>query len=302
MKYHFTFIIILSGITNTLWSQIPNGEIGGFEYSVIPDIGDTQIDKFAANLNFGTKLGKNMLRFGVSYTLYDFLYKKDSFVDFDLIPYETIHNIQFRLFYRYVINDSWSCMLMFSPSISSNLEGSISSNDLLINSIASVSKKWGDTNTFSLLTFGIGFGTPFGEPQFFPAISFRKKVNSRWNYALGVPETSLNYTYRERHTFSGKATFSGLFGNASSSVTLPDASLQTDTKLQYNSLNTGFQYSYRIQPNWTAVISLGYAPWNRLRVLDNDNNELYDIGSNSSFYISMGLKFNLNKMMNENKK
>ncbi|WP_299433508.1 DUF6268 family outer membrane beta-barrel protein [uncultured Aquimarina sp.] len=301
MKHHFIFIIFFSGITNTLWSQRPKGEIGGFEYSIIPSVGDTQIEKYAVNLNFGTKLGKNLLGFGFSYTYYDFLYKKDSFIDFDLAPYETIHNIQFRFFYKYSIGDSWSGIFMFSPSISSNLQGSLSGNDLIINSIASISKKWGDNDTFSLFTFGIGFGTPFGEPQLFPAISFRKKVNSQWNYVLGLPETSLNYNYGERHTFSGKATFNGLFGNASSSTILPDNSLQTDTKLQFNSLNTGFQYNYRIQPNWTTVISLGYTPWNQLRVLDNHNNELYDLGSNSSFYISMGLKFNINKMMNENK-
>ncbi|RKN37259.1 DUF6268 family outer membrane beta-barrel protein [Aquimarina sp. AD1] len=302
MKCHFTLIIMLSGITNALWGQDPQGEIGGFEYSVIPDIGDTQIEKYAANLNFGTKLGKGMVGLGISYTLYDFLYKKDSFIDFNLASYERIHNIRFRMFYRYMINESWSGNIMFSPVISSNLEGSLSNNDLIINSILSVSKKWGNDKTFSIVTFGLGFGTPFGEPQFFPAISFRKKINSNWSYILGIPETSINYTYRERHTFSGKASFSGLFGNASSSVTLADSSLQTNTKLQYNSLNTGIQYNYRIQPNWTTTISLGYAPWNQLKIRDNDNNELYDIESNSSFYISMGLKFNLNKTKNENKK
>ncbi len=293
---------MLSGIANTLWSQNPQGEIGGFEYSVVPDIGDTQIEKYATNLNFGTKLGTGMVGLGVSYTLYDFFYKKDSFVDFNLAPYERIHNIRLRIFYRYMINESWSGNILFSPIISSNLTGSLSNEDLIINSILSVSKKWGNEENLSVLTFGLGFGTPFGEPQFFPAISFRKKINSSWSYILGIPETSINYTYRERHVFSGKATFEGLFGNVSSSIALPDSSLQTNTKLQYNSLNTGFQYNYRIQPNWTTTISLGYAPWNQLKILDNNNNELYDIGSDSSFYISMGLKFNLNKTMNENKK
>ena len=295
---------MLSGITNTIiiWGQNPQGEIGGFEYSVIPDIGDTQVEKYATSINFGTKLGKGVAGFGISYTFYDFLYKKDSFIDFNLAPYQNIHNIRFRMFYRYMINESWSGNIMFSPVISSNLEGNLSNDDLIISSILSVSKRWGNDDTFSVLTFGLGFGTPFGEPQFFPAISFRKKINANWSYVLGIPETRVNYTYRERHTFSGKATFNGLFGNASSSVLLPDGSIQTNTKLQYNSLNTGFQYNYRIQPNWTTTISLGYAPWNQLKILDNNNDELYDIASDSSFYISMGLKFNLNKTMNENKK
>ncbi len=301
MKFYPVLIIAFLGIGNILFGQIPRGEIGSFEYSVIPEVGDTQIETYKTNLNFGTKIGNSMLLFGLSYSFYDFFYKKDSLIDFDLSPYEKIHIVQLRFLYRYKISDSWFGNIMFSPSLSSNFKGTISKNDLIINTIATVSKKWGDDVNFSILTFGAGFGTPFGEPQVFPAISFRKKINKNWIYSLGIPETAVNYIHKERHTFSAKANFNGVFANSSSPTTLPDTSMQTNTKLQYNSLNTGFQYNYRIQPNWTTTINIGYSPWNRLRVLDSNNDELFDIGASSSFYISMGLKFNLNKMMNENK-
>nr|WP_246615739.1 DUF6268 family outer membrane beta-barrel protein [Aquimarina litoralis] len=272
------------------------------EYGIIPNVGDTQIEKYAFNLNFGSQLGKNVFGFGFSYTLYDFLFKKDSFIDLDLTDYEKIQDIQLRLFYRYKINDSWSGNIIFSPSLSSNFKGNISGNDLLINSIVSISKRWGNYKKQAILRFGLSFGTGLGRPQLLPAISFRKTINQNWSYSIGIPETGIDYNFRERNTISIKATFDSLYGNASSSVTFPDSGSLTNTKLLYTSLNTGFQYNYRIQPNWTATINLGYTPWNQLRILDGDNNELYDIGSESSGYISMGLKFNLNKMMNENKK
>ncbi len=295
MQRHFNYIILVFGTIQIMWSQNPNTEIAGFEYTTIPNVGDTGIEKYTLNLNLGKRFKKRgTVGVGVSYTYYDFMFNNAS-LDFDALSYENIHTIKSRFFFKYFINTTWSANVMFAPMLSSNFEGSLSHEDVIISSAVTLSKSWSNEKASSLFTFGIGFGTALGAPQLIPIVSFKKKVNETWSYSLGVPRTEINYHFDSRHTLSTTASFNGLFGNISSTVDFQDLGSFVDTKLQYNSLDTSLDYRYRIQPNWTTIIKIGYSPWNQLKILDNENNEIYDFEPNSSLFIAMGLKFNLNK-------
>ncbi|WP_282079322.1 DUF6268 family outer membrane beta-barrel protein [Aquimarina algiphila] len=294
MQRCLKYIVLVFGVGNVLWAQNPDMEVAGFEYTVIPGLGEVGIEKYTANLNFGKKFNKSVLGFGASYDSYNFMFNNAA-IDFDTQSYETIHTIKTRLFYRYSINNSWFATVLFSPSLSSNLEGSLSSEDLIMSSAATVSKSWDNETKSSVLTFGISFGTAFGKPQFIPVISYQKMINTQWSYNLGIPRTKLNYSFDLRHKVSISASFKGLFGNISSTMNFKDLGNLTDTKLQYNALDTSVEYNYRIQPNWTTVIRIGYSPWNQLKILDKENKEIYDFEIDNTVFISMGLKFNLNK-------
>ncbi len=295
MQRHFNFIILMLGTIHTICGQNPNMEIGGFEYSIIPDLGDTSVEKYTLNLNLGKRFKKRgTFGVGVSYNYYDFMFNNAS-LDFDAHSYENIHTIRARFFFKYFINTTWSANVMFAPIVSSNFEGGLSHEDVIISSAVTLSKSWSNEKTSSLFTFGIGYGIALGEPQLIPIVSFRKKVNETWSYFLGIPRTKLNYHFDQRHTLSTEASLNGLFSNISSSINFQELGSFTDTKLQYNSLDTSLNYVYQIQPNWTTVVKIGYSPWNQLKILDNENNEIYDFEPDSSLFISIGLKFNLNK-------
>ncbi len=295
MPCHFRHIVLVFGAANVLWSQNPGKEIAGFEYSVIPDIGETSIEKYSMNLNLDKKIDeKGVIGFGVSYDYYNFMFDNSS-LDLDATAYERIHNIKASIFYKHFINTSWSANLVLSPSLSSSFDTSIDNEDFIINSSVTLSKSWTNRDKEALLTFGVDFGTTFGKPQLIPVISFKKNRAAKWSYALGFPQTRVHYTFDVRHRISADAGFNGLFGNVSSTVDFLGIGSLHDTKLQYNSMDTSLEYNYRIQPNWTTLIKVGYSPWNQLKILDKENNELYDITANGSMFISMGLKFNLNK-------
>ncbi len=294
MQHHFNFIILVFGTVNIIWSQSPNMEIAGFEYTTIPDVGGASVEKYSMNLNLGKKFkNRGVLGLGVSYDYHDFIFNNAS-LSFDARPYESMHRITADFSFKYNINTTWSTDVIFAPSLSSNFEESLSNEDIVINSSLTLSKSWGEEKS-SLFTFGIGYGTLLGKPQLIPLVSFQKKVNSKWNYIVGIPKTEINYHFNSRHKIAVLAGLRGFFGNISSTVNFPGIGPFTNTKLQYNSLDTGINYTYRIQPNWTTIIKVGYSPWNQLEILDSENNEIYDFEPDSSLFISMGLKFNLNK-------
>ncbi|MEW7291304.1 DUF6268 family outer membrane beta-barrel protein [Aquimarina sp. 2304DJ70-9] len=295
MQYHFRHIVLVIGAANVLWSQNPSKEIVGFEYGLMPNVGETSVEKYTVNFNFDKRLNESQtIGFGVSYNAYDFMFNTAS-IGLDASAYENIHDIRLRIHYKYAITASWSANLMFSPTISSSLSESLSEEDLILSSMATLSKSWGDKNKQASLAFGVGYGPYFGKPQVIPVILFRKKINARWSYILGVPRAMISYHRDDRHKVSAEANINGFFGNVSSGVDFPELGSLQNTKLQYNSLDMALKYKYRIQPNWTTVIKMGYSLWNQLKILDNGNNEIYDFGASSSPFISMGLKYNLNK-------
>ncbi len=295
MQRHFNYIILVFGTVNIMCGQNPNMEIGGFEYSLNPNVGETNIERYMTNINFKKKFSKrSIIGGGISYDYYDFIFNNAS-LDFNTQPYENIHNIKAKVFFKYAIDSTWFVNLIIAPSLASNLEGSLGNEDFILNSMATLSKKWQNETQLSSLTFGIGFGTFFGKPRLIPVVAFRKRIRTTWSYVLGFPQSKISYHMDLRHTVSARANFRGVFGNVSSTVNFPNEGTFENTKLQYNSLDTSLDYTYRIQPNWTTIIRVGYSPWNQLLILDDANNEVYDLKADSSIFISMGLKFNLNK-------
>ncbi|MDY8136140.1 DUF6268 family outer membrane beta-barrel protein [Aquimarina sp. 2201CG5-10] len=301
MRSYIITMFLTVGITHIVWSQAPDREPFGIEYTMVPDIGDVSMQQYNAQAAIGKRLGKGMIGFGVNYTHSNFTFNNAT-TNFDTSSYETFHTIRGNLFYRRALGNSWSGNLVVSPVLSSNFESGISSEDFFINAIASVSKRWRKDESLATLTMGLGYGTMLGKPRFIPVISYRKKINDQWSYGLGAPKTNVQYQLNPKNEFVAFAGFNGLFANNSSSVTFSNTESLTDTKIQYNSLNLGLEHHFKIQPNWTTLIRLGYSPWNQLRILDNDFNEVYEFETNGSLFISMGLRFNLKTKSNENKK
>lgn len=282
------------------WSQIQEPlELGRFEYSILPDLGDTDLRRYSLNVTGGKQIKSGSIGLGLAYSLNDFTFFNASRT-FDKSLYGEIHTISTNIFYKHNVNSSWSLNISVAPTLSSNFKNGLNNEDFVFNTSVTASKRWETDSGFSVLSFGILYGTILGEPQFLPAVSFRKIVNEKWGYHLGIPLTGVHYTIDERHSFLARASFSGLYGNNSENTTFMGIGDFTNTKLSYRGVDLGLEHNYRIQPNLTTVIRIGYVLADRLEVLDEDNNLLYDFEPNNSVYLTMGLKFNLNKKMNEN--
>ncbi|MGB5817948.1 MAG: DUF6268 family outer membrane beta-barrel protein [Saonia sp.] len=300
LKYNYYLLSMLSLIYVPTWCQMPDpGELGRFEYSMVPSLGDTDLRQYGMHLTGGKKLKSGMVGLGLSYTKHEFSFF-NTFQTFDESLYENIHTVRASFFYRRILNDSWSMNIGATPTLSGNFKNNVSSDDLVFNVRAMVSKKWKSETGFSVLSFGIGYGTFFGEPQILPAFSFRKIVNRTWSYFLGIPTTGVNYNFNERHSIRARGAFSGLYANNSATTPFEGIGNLTNTKIRYNGADLGLEHHYRIQPNFTTVIRMGYLLGNRLEILDEANDLLYDFEPNGSAYVSIGLKFNINKTMNEN--
>ena len=274
-------------------------EIGGVNYSNVPNLGDTEVTNFGADGGLARPFGKGFLGIRINYQNFDFSFNESTNI-IDFSTYENMNLVQANVFYRRPLKNSWSMTISFGSSLISNLEGDISTEDFVINTIGLLSKKWGDRGRHSVLSFGALYGTQFGQPTLLPVVSFRQKLNEQWSYSIGLPITGINYKINKKNRLSFTLQPQGIYGNNSGEVLFESGTL-TNSKLQYNALRTGISYRYKILPFLSALVEGGYLPLVNLRILDKDNNEIYDFNPDSSAYFNVGLRFGIDMKKSNSK-
>ncbi len=279
----------------------PPGELGRFEYGIIPDMKDVDMKAYSISLRAGKRFKSTFVGLGLSYAKYD-ISLFNTPISSDFSSYEQMHTVNLNLSVRKVLKNSWSLNLVASPTLSSNFAEGIGSEDFLFNSFLLASKRWKPKKGTTTFSFGLAYGTFLGEPGILPALSFTRKFNDSWSLSLGIPRTGVDYQIDERHAVSARASARGFYSNNSESVSFEGLGSLENTKLRYNTIDLGLEHRYKIQPNLTTITRIGYLPNNRLEIRDDDHNLIYDFQTGSALYFTMGLSFNLNFNTNDKTK
>ncbi len=279
----------------------PPGEIQpiSFEYGSLPDLGGTEITNYRVNLNMVQPLGKSSIGFTIGYQYFDFVFNESTNV-IDLATYEHMHVARVGLFYIRPLENSWGLLFSGGTSLMSNLGDGITSEDFVFNAIGAVTKRWGNFDRNTVLMLGVLYGTQFGEPAILPVASLRQKLNEHWSYSLGLPITGINYKINDRHLFMASLIPEGLFGNNSNEVPAEGNRTLTNTKLQFNGINASLAYRFRFAKNLAFTARGGFVPAATLKILDNENQEIYDLDPGSGAYFRVGLSFVLNRKPSSN--
>lgn len=300
----FVFIFTSSSICRAqLEMMSPNNgfEIGRLEYGLLPSVGDVQFQKTHLSLGGGFKLGeKSIMGVRVGYTLIDTYFKENpSFVGFE--DFENLNLINLNVFYRLTLKEDWAFNIALMPVLSSTLQTSITAEDLIFNSMSSLTKKWrNDNGEKRLLTFGLLFGTQFGAPRLLPLINYTHEINKSSKYMIGLPVTGYFHTIDEKNTIDFTIRPEGFFVNNPATNSFEPNSMVRDANLQFNAFRFGVGYHLKFNTNWVTHFNLGFVPASNLEVVDSDNNTLYDFDADASVFLNIALSFNINRKKNEN--
>ncbi|MEM9362363.1 MAG: DUF6268 family outer membrane beta-barrel protein [Bacteroidota bacterium] len=296
-------IIVCIGLISTVSvrAQLPftGGNVEEVEpiqinYSFLPDLGGTEIQNYGLSLNFVKPIKKGILGFRLGYQLYDFSFNESTNL-LNLSDYSEIHTINTGIFYVRPLKNNWGILISAGTTLASNFGDGISEEDFVVNAILGFTKRWGNQEKGSNLLIGAFYGTQFGEPSVFPAVSFSQILNKHWSYSVGVPVTGLNYKVNERHRISLLGSPQGIFANNSNEIAVDGNRTLKDTKLQFNGINTRLSYRYLFTKNLAFVGEVGFVPNPTLRILDNDNEEVFDFNPESGAYFNLGLRFVLQR-------
>ncbi|WP_323026964.1 DUF6268 family outer membrane beta-barrel protein [Gelidibacter japonicus] len=265
------------------------------DYAVFTDVGDVEMTNKSIQMNLYKTYTSDHLQFAISYANQSRRFK-DMHESSVFNSLENSYSIGFKTAYTKTHKDNWSTSLSIEPQINSTFKTSLNSNDFMLGGSLTISKHW---NTINLdrkaeMAFGLRYDTLFGKPILYPVLSYTHFINTDWNYTVGFPFSSVNYSINENQIISALIGPEGYYTNNSDVISINGTDSFSNSKLEFRSLFMGMDYQLKFDGNWTTNFGISYVPNPELRVLDTNDNEIYSFGSEESFRINFGVKYKLN--------
>jgi hypothetical protein len=260
------------------------------EHTYSPSSDDFDYNSTEFKFNLPIKLKKGFLLNSLSFNYNNLSYNKDYI--FNTNALENIYNIDYALAYSYPLKKKWMITARINPRISSNLEGNLSGDDVLINGALIATKRWGEPTKGSALTFGLAYATLSGRPGVVPFVSFKQVLNEKMSYAIGFPDTYFQYKLNAKHRFRAGLSVQGFYSNLSGNDN-PVINGETATKIQFRNFLANIEYNYVFAKHWKLNASAGYSFSNEYILADDDQNELFDFEIENRPFFTFGVSYDI---------
>ncbi|WP_111709882.1 DUF6268 family outer membrane beta-barrel protein [Lutibacter citreus] len=286
MAFRVLFILVLCIGSNVIYGQQDN--LFATEFNYVPSNSNSVGFKNSnVTFNYAVKVKKGTLINSLEYSNYKVDYNSNEKLNSDLLGIECFNSIGYSLKFNKEILNGWSYSIGVSPTITSNLESSISLDDFIINGEAVFSKKY----TKSKLNLGVIRNSSFGFITPIPLITFEGEINENLKYSVGFPITEFSYKVNNTNMFSMYVKPKGFYANIGN-----EAYVNVDgevKKAKFQSFISGLKFSHCIDNNWKIEVDAGYQLKSDYELLDENLNSVYEFKTKNNISVGVSLKFNL---------
>ena len=288
---HLFFVFVL--LSSVIYSQ-QLGNLFEAEYSYSPNDSDFDYHKTNIKVNYPKKVGKgillNSLQFAHNYLSYNKNYNinTNELTDF--------YEIGYTIIYSYPLPKKWRLSGRINPQIVSNLKGSLTSDDVLLNGSFVTTKTWGNQTKGAAFSFGVLYAPISGKQSFFPYINYSAILSPKLSYSIGFPNTFIRYNLSKKDSFSFGLKVYGLNANLSNSNTL-EINDRTVQKVQFANFNGNLRYSRFITNIWKIDLNAGYSFTNQYLLADADQEEVFDFDIKNRPFFSVGIAYDLQQAL-----
>ena len=292
--HYLTFSLVsMVSYGQKMFTTTDAGDVLALEYSNYLNLNEIQLDHKSVVMDFTSLLDNSTFGFGLDYTNHS--------LDFDdykryhnYAAFEELHSIEIYARYKVNLVNNWNLNLTVAPYLSSTFNETMSSEDVVFSYAANFIKTWDNDGLKSTLKLGAGYGALFGKPNFYPLISYTKELNKKLKYEIGIPVTGIYYQVNEQSSFDLKAEPESIYANNATALSLENGKVLHNSKLEFKAITLGLGYKFQFDDNWSTYFNMGYVMESELGISENDNT-VYDFGSNESIALNIGISFNLNK-------
>jgi len=176
----------------------------------------------------------------------------------------------------------WNYTLSLKPTIASDLEEKISSEDLILQALAIFSKR---ANSNFKYGFGLSFNTRFGEKQIVPIIQLNYKKNN-WETKSYLPAYIGHFYNFNRSKLGLSINVNGNNYNFSNSNTI---NIDLD-KLSYSRINIGPEYEMYLLKNIKLNLNGGITIAKKLDWKNANGDSVLDLSPVNKSFFKIGLK------------
>ncbi|MCD4835100.1 MAG: DUF6268 family outer membrane beta-barrel protein [Bacteroidales bacterium] len=292
MKKYIILIIVIGVYLNS-YTQII-GEVNVLDRDIfyldytIP----TSIDNDISYQKWSTKFGIPPIRFkklnivnGFGLDLHQFNYDNSNTTSLD-----NFYNINYSLIAMYKFSGKWAVIASVSPIILSNLESNLSSDDFLLNGRIVAERTFLRKNKgYFRAALGLGYLTLNGTTQFKPIASIKSRLNEKWSFVLGIPNTYVKYDVNKKHTLKALLDLNDFSANVNN-ITITN---EVYSKAVFTVTSVGLEYNYWFKEPFGIMLRVTQTVFDSYELRNNDNNGIYDFNINPEQpFITVGIKFN----------
>lgn len=238
-----------------------------------------------ATLKYPLKLQKGTLINSLEYTNYKVDYNDK--LDEAAFGIETFKSIAYALKFNKDILNGWNYSISVSPTLASNFESKVSTDDLFINGGVVFTKMYAKNK----LKLGVVRNLSYGFNSPIPVIAVEGSLNENLAYSVGFPITEFLYKVNNTNQFSLYAKPKGFYANIGNSVFV-NVNDEVE-KAQFQSYVSGLKFSHSIDENWKIEFDAGYQLKSEYNLLDKNLNSVYEFKTKNNFSAGVSLKFDL---------
>ena len=192
---------------------------------------------------------------------------------------------QLQLFYYQLTflhswNEKWSLVASLKPTIASDFEQKLSSDDLIFQGTVIATRKIKDK-----LKIGIGIlnSTRWGSPMVLPMVNLHYK--NRRHKVKGLLPLKIKYMY----AFPKEKISLGIgYARNGANFNISDSKITGINKINYSRANIGLLAHYKLTKIFRLEANGGMSTGRIYRLIDGDNNVM-DFGSKASPFLSIGI-------------
>jgi Domain of unknown function (DUF6268) len=224
-------------------------------------------------------IGKTLILSNINYRLMDFNVDKTS--SQNIYQLDKIHEIKAVVVVRHPIDAKWSLLGIIIPTVAADFKSALSSEDLILDGIYGVSKKFGKQGNLEI-GFGVHAMYSFRQILVTPGISIDYKSNNgKWTGQFYWPRLNVAYNL-------SKNTQVGIAGSIDwTRYNLKDYTDFQGKKIdyaQFSSIHAGLQFNQRIYKNFWVQLQGGVGLFNSYKLFNGNHDTIRNFSIDNMAY------------------
>ncbi len=223
---------------------------------------------------------------------HQFSYQKEAIVFSEEM--EKFYSIQYSLLAKYQLSKNWSLNGVAMPRLVSNFTGETTMDNLQMNGVAFVEKKFNtkNPNRYFQITAGVGYLTLAGRTTMNPVVNFMGKLNEHVSFVVGIPNTYIKYNFNKKHSLRVLGTLNDFMAHINTPLYVDVAKTKKVDTAIFTEASVGVEYNYWLTKSIGILLRGTHTVFSEFKLEDAHEQRLFDFNSTLKAYVTLGVKFN----------
>jgi len=267
-----------------------------FSAYYIPELkGDALFKYQNGGLNLSLPpIALNRLTFysNIRFEYHQFSYKNEATAFSEVM--EKFYSIQYNLLAKYQLSKNWSLNAVVMPRMVSNFTGGITMDNIQMNGVAFVEKKFNtkNPNRHFHITAGVGYLTLAGRTTINPVVNFMGKLNEHVSFVIGIPNTYIKYNFNKKHSLRVLGTLNDFMAHINTPLHVDGAKAKKVDAAVFTEVSVGMEYNYWVTKSIGILLRGTHTVFSEFKLEDVHENSLFDFNTTLKPYVTLGVKFN----------